>query len=192
MSSTAILHSVLLGGAFIGVLSALPLVSMANCCCCLWVVLGGALAAYALQWNTSVPIRPGQGAFAGFLAGIVGAIVGFVVGLVLAPVVGPLLEGLIERAQQGAHNLPPEFQDALGNLRVPGGSGALAIQVAGLLVNLVVYAVFGTLGGLLGALMVEKPAPPAAPPWAGSPPPPPPAAWTPGPPELPPGGSVTP
>ena len=34
----------LLGGLFIGVLSALPGVSIGNCCCCLWVVTGGLLA----------------------------------------------------------------------------------------------------------------------------------------------------
>ena len=33
------------GGLFIGVLSALPFVSVGNCCCCLWVVAGGVLAA---------------------------------------------------------------------------------------------------------------------------------------------------
>ena len=33
------------GGLFIGVLSALPLVNAGNCCCCLWVLCGGALAA---------------------------------------------------------------------------------------------------------------------------------------------------
>ena len=37
-------RSAALGGLFIGVLSALPIVGAANCCCCLWVVSGGALA----------------------------------------------------------------------------------------------------------------------------------------------------
>ena len=35
----------LLGGLFIGVLSALPIVGICNCCC-LWIVGGGVLAAY--------------------------------------------------------------------------------------------------------------------------------------------------
>ena len=38
-----------LGGVFIGVLSALPLISAGNCCCCLWVIGGGVVAAYLLQ-----------------------------------------------------------------------------------------------------------------------------------------------
>ena len=32
----------LLGGVVIGTLSALPVISMGNCLCCLWVILGGA------------------------------------------------------------------------------------------------------------------------------------------------------
>ncbi len=36
----------LLGGLFIGMLSALPIVSVGNCCCCLWMIGGGVLAAY--------------------------------------------------------------------------------------------------------------------------------------------------
>ena len=37
------------GGLLIGVLSALPIVSAGNCCCCLWVVAGGMLAVYLRQ-----------------------------------------------------------------------------------------------------------------------------------------------
>jgi hypothetical protein len=39
------LQPALWGGVFIGVLSALPLVNLGNCCCCLWVLVGGGLAA---------------------------------------------------------------------------------------------------------------------------------------------------
>jgi hypothetical protein len=45
------LQPALWGGLFIGVLSALPLVNLENCCCCLWVLCGGALAAYLRQQN---------------------------------------------------------------------------------------------------------------------------------------------
>ena len=40
------LQAPLLGGLFIGILSALPVISWGNCCC-LWVVSGGVLAAYS-------------------------------------------------------------------------------------------------------------------------------------------------
>src|SRR5205814_1251056 len=65
----------LIGGLVMGVLSALPLVNAANICCCLWVIAGGAVAAYLLQQNQTMPIAPGDGALVGLFAGIIGAFV---------------------------------------------------------------------------------------------------------------------
>ena len=42
------IQAALLGGLFIGVLSALPIINVANCCC-LWIVTGGLLAARLAQ-----------------------------------------------------------------------------------------------------------------------------------------------
>ncbi|MDO8680687.1 MAG: DUF5518 domain-containing protein, partial [Acidobacteriota bacterium] len=64
----------LLGGLAIGVLSALPVISLANCCCA-WILFGGALAAYLMQQNHPEPVNAGDGAIVGLLAGIVGAFV---------------------------------------------------------------------------------------------------------------------
>ena len=50
----------LIGGLVMGVLSALPLVSAGNICCCLWVVTGGLVAAYLLQQNQAMPISRGR------------------------------------------------------------------------------------------------------------------------------------
>src|SRR6266496_5768116 len=65
----------LIGGVVMGVLSALPIVSVANACCCLWIVSGGLIAAYVLQQNQTGPITPGDGALVGLLAGLCGALV---------------------------------------------------------------------------------------------------------------------
>ena len=54
------LQPAILGGVLIGVLSALPIVSAGNLCCCLWVVLGGVVAAYLLQQNQSTPLNVGD------------------------------------------------------------------------------------------------------------------------------------
>ena len=51
-----------------GVLSALPIVAVGNFCCCLWVVCGGAVAAYVLQQNQQMPVTPGDAALAGLLS----------------------------------------------------------------------------------------------------------------------------
>jgi hypothetical protein len=50
---SARLQPALLGGVFIGVMSALPIV---NCCCCLWMLAGGALAVYLRKQNSTIPV----------------------------------------------------------------------------------------------------------------------------------------
>jgi len=47
----------LLGGLFIGILSALPIIGAFNACCCLWVVVGGLLTTYLMQQNDPMPIE---------------------------------------------------------------------------------------------------------------------------------------
>jgi hypothetical protein len=45
-----------LGGLFIGVLSALPIIS---CCCCLWMIGGGVLASYLQSQNQPASLTVG-------------------------------------------------------------------------------------------------------------------------------------
>ena len=43
----------LLGGVAMGVLSALPVINIANCCCA-WILFGGGLAAYLMQQGVKI------------------------------------------------------------------------------------------------------------------------------------------
>ena len=58
------LQPALYGGLFIGVLSALPIINIGNCCC-LWVIGGGVLATYLMQQNHPYPIAAADGALVG-------------------------------------------------------------------------------------------------------------------------------
>ena len=84
------LQAALLGGLLLGVLSALPIVKMGNACCCLWVLAGGAVAAYLLQHGQADPITSSDGAGVGFLAGVFGAVVWQVIALPIQIVWGPI------------------------------------------------------------------------------------------------------
>src|SRR5258708_17954072 len=97
-----------------GVLSALPIVAAGNICCCLWVVCGGAIAAYLLQQNQSTPITPGDGALVGLLAGLVGALVQFVVSIPVGILVAPFERAMLQRILEMAGSMPPEMRDMLG------------------------------------------------------------------------------
>lgn len=182
------LQPALLGGVAIGVLSALPVVNLANFCCCAWVVSGGALAVYLMQQNHPAPVSAGDGAIAGLMAGAIGAVIGTVLSIPVALAMGPFQAQMIERVLQGTQDMPPEVRSIFEQMRSGIGSGAaLGIGfIFSLFFSLCFYSIFGLLGGLLGAVMFRKNTPPPPPPFAptgGFEPPPP---FAPPPPPLPP------
>ena len=153
----------LIGGAVMGVLSALPIVSAGNICCCLWVVLGGGVAAYVLQQNQSAPITPGDGALVGLLAGLAGAFIQVVVAIPVGIMVAPLERAMLQRIVDLAGTMPPDMREAVDRFgRADAGLGAVFIvlrHVVTLMVWLVLGAVFSTIGGLLGAALFRKQTP---------------------------------
>ena len=86
---SARLQPALLGGVFIGVMSALPIINAGNCCCCLWVLAGGALAVYLRQQNSPVPIDAAEGALMGLIAGLIGGIIAAVLSIPIHMAIGP-------------------------------------------------------------------------------------------------------
>jgi hypothetical protein len=140
----------LIGGIVLGVLSALPVVSVANLCCCLWVIAGGVVAAYLLQAGTPAPITTGDGAVVGLLAGLMGAVINFIVTIVLNPLLGPLQAQVMERVLEQIPNAP-DLHGAWG------GSGlGLVGAIFNFLLMLVVGVVFATVGGIIGAALFKK------------------------------------
>jgi hypothetical protein len=157
----------LLGGLFIGILSALPFVNIANCCC-LWVITGGILATYVMQQNHADPVTVGDGAIVGVLAGIVGAIVHVLVSLPLQAYLGPIMSGWSEGMMRGRRSdMPPELRRVMNEM-----GPQMIVLISGAIFG-GVSVVFATLGGMLGVVFFRKPSPPAPPPPPFVPPPPP-------------------
>ena len=155
------LQPALLGGLAIGVLSALPVINLANCCCA-WILFGGGLAAYLMQQQRPTPISVGDGALVGLLAGIIGAFVWTLVSIPLQAVLIPLQTSIIERAMSTASDMPPEAREFLEAL---GGGPAMGVAaVVGLFISLFVCGLFAMIGGLFGALIFRKNEPPPPPP----------------------------
>ena len=145
----------LFGGLVVGVLSALPVISAGNLCCCLWVVGGGVAAAYVLQHNTAAPVTPGDSALAGLLAGLVGACVHLVLSIPLTFVMAPMQREIMQRIVDSG-GVPPAFREYLTQV-----TGPVVQLTLGFIFMLVVGSIFSTLGGLLGSLIFRKQAPPA-------------------------------
>jgi hypothetical protein len=152
----------LIGGLVMGWLSALPLISFGNACCCLWVISGGVVAAYLLQQNQRTPIGPGDGALVGLLAGLCGAVIQVVLSIPITLLVGPFERALVQRIADMAGSMPPEMRDAFERYgREPRSFAWIVVaQIAALMFWLFVGAVFSTIGGLLGAAMFRRQGPP--------------------------------
>jgi hypothetical protein len=141
-----------LGGLFIGVLSALPVVQVCNCCC-LWIVTGGVLAAYLQAQNQPTSLTMLQGARVGLIAGIIGSIVWYFVDSAL----GPLQTRFIGEVMRSAGDLPPELQQWLDTVE----AGREAGNLTGLVLMLIFGSIVSTIGGMIGAAYFRKDVPPA-------------------------------
>ena len=152
------LQPALLGGVFIGVMSALPIINAGNCCCCLWVLAGGALAVYLRQQSSPVSITAAEGALMGLLAGFIGGILGVLLAIPIQMMVGPMQQEWMSRIMAGNEDMPPELRDMVDKMMAGN-----AMFVAGAVMNIVISVIFGMLGGLLGVAIFKKNAPPQPP-----------------------------
>ena len=151
------IQPILLGGLFIGVLSALPVISIGNCCC-LWILGGGMLTAYLAQQSSPQSIRPGRGAVLGLMAGIAGAFVWLFAALALDALIAPLQERMIDEMLRNAQDMPPNARELIEMVAGRASSPTrflvgFAFQLCG--------AIFAALGGLLGAMFFRRDVPPA-------------------------------
>jgi hypothetical protein len=141
------------GGLFIGVLSALPLINIANCCC-LWVIGGGVLATYLLQQNYPLSITAADGALVGLLAGIIGGVVGVILSVPIELAMGPVQQRLLERLVLSNPDLPPNTREIFENMATRGITAVMI--VFRLIFGVCIGAIFGMLGGLLGVALFKK------------------------------------
>jgi hypothetical protein len=153
-TTTSKTQPAVIGGLVMGVLSALPLISAGNLCCCLWVVSGGVVAAYILQQNQAAALTPGDGAIVGLMAGVIGAFVYLALSIPISILIAPMERMVMQRIVDNS-NMPPEFRDYMGTY-VGGG-----IRIAlGFIFMLFAGSIFSTLGGLIGAAIFRKTPPP--------------------------------
>jgi hypothetical protein len=148
------LQPALFGGLFIGILSALPFVNAANCCCCLWAIAGGVLATYLRQQNSRYQVTFAEGALIGLMAGAIGGVIYVVLSIPLQAITGPMQQQFFERMMSSQGDMPPELRDAFEQM-----GSVNAMMGVMLFVNAIFYTIFGLLGGLLGVALFKKDAP---------------------------------
>ncbi len=180
----------LVGGLIVAVLSLIPYVNLANCCFCLWALVGGIVATKLLIDRSPQQVKSGDGAMIGLLAGLVGAAIFVVIDAPLTALrINPVLTNFASNPQ-----FPPEVRDFFEQVR-----GSLGLRVLLSFISVFIAALFlmgfTVLGGLLGVALFEKrkgetapPPPPQYPPQYPPPYPPSYPSTTPPPPSAPPPG----
>lgn len=171
----------IIGGVILGLLSSIPIIGLGNCCCCLWVILGGAIAARLLiNRSPYLPVTTGDGALVGLLAGVVGALIALVVGVPLALAFGGVNEGLLAgwleslAERMGDPQAREQIRQQVEQLRqaqsLPVGQ-RIGTALFGWFISAIVYCIFATLGGIIGVALFEKRKGQQPPPPGGYPPP---------------------
>ncbi len=144
------LKPAIIGGLVVGLLSAIPFVNLPNICCCLWAILGGAIASYMYIKSSPTAVKASEGAVLGVLAGLVGAAIYIVIGIPLAILIGSAMNGIIVRMLENADPASArQMQRQMMNQSIIG-------KVLFGFVWALLLILFSTLGGLIGVPIFEK------------------------------------
>ncbi len=151
----------LAGGAFIAFFSRTPLLNLGNCLCCLWVVLGGFLAAW--MFRRSLPpggnLTSSEGALTGFLAGAFGALFGGFLQYFFALIGLDFSTHMLDELLNNMKDMPEELTDSMEMIRSAGEFSPFMV-VLGLISSFIINSIFATSGGLIAASILKKqPAP---------------------------------
>jgi hypothetical protein len=135
MDNKNLFISGLVGAAVMVVLSNVPILSLINCLLCAGIWLGGMAAVWFYRRQTGQLVTAGQGALLGVVAGLIGAVVSSIISATLG---ASALQSVIEADPTG------QMAGTLGSFV---GSGASFI--ISLLFNIILYPLFGAIGGAI-------------------------------------------
>ncbi len=171
----------LIGGVFLGITSALPILHYINCACCALVIGGGILASYFYlrDYPPHFPAASyGDAAVLGALTGVFGGIIWSIVALPLSLLELRLGTGMREmqqiRQQLDNPDIPPAVREFILRL-MEGGALSIGVVVFQLAFDLVISIVFAVIGAIIGFALFQKRRQYMPPPTYGPTPPPPPA-----------------
>jgi hypothetical protein len=154
----------LYGGLVIATISSVPGLNLINCLCCAGIMLGGLFAVfiYSRQLTSEMlPLTAGDGVLLGALSGVIAAFLSLFLHLIVYALFGNIAERIIYeivRSILDATNVPAEvsqmfdekFREALERGLTP------LFLFFSLIQDLVLYTLFGLLGGLIGYAIFKK------------------------------------
>lgn len=141
-------QSILLGGLVAGVLSTSYL-GVINLLCCAGVLIGAITSVWHYTSNTDDVVESGDGAVMGAGAGVVAVLVTTVL---TYAIINPLGLGMEEGMMSFVQNYADLSEDQLQQMQAQQEQSQSPLMIAiGLGFSLVLYSVFGAIGGAIGA-----------------------------------------
>ena len=149
------------GGLAGGITSAIPLLNLMNCFCCLWAWVAGAIAVAVVGRTEIVPDRQasGIGALAGAFAGLVASSLQLLYSLITPTPSLTSMFGSIRDIVPGG--IPESSMELLQGLP-ESGLAMVAMQLFSALFMMGIFAGFGALGALLYQRLTRPSVPPPA------------------------------
>jgi uncharacterized membrane protein YagU involved in acid resistance len=142
---------------FLGFLSSVPIISAGNILCCMWVLLGGGMAAVMLTKQRPLQnITYGDAAFAGVLSGLFGAIVGTVLQVSFRAIAARFFASQQQQLEELLRQLGAEGPMRDWTLRAFSGEISATTVLFTFFTNLMVYALFAMIGGILAIAILNK------------------------------------
>jgi hypothetical protein len=141
MENRSLFLSGLVGALVMVVLSNVPFLNLINCLICAGLWLGGMAAVWFYRRQTGQTVTGGQGALLGVVAGVIGAIISSIISATLG---GDALQAAIDA-------------DPSGQVRsiVGGFVGSGASFLVSFLFNIILYPLFGAIGGAIFAMLTR-------------------------------------
>jgi len=148
----------LIAGIAFGIAGAIPFIDWINCACCALIISCGFVAAYLYSKPmkaAGLGFTAGNGAVVGLASGVVYGVVAGCLGAVINHMLGLTdLNQIMEQMEQMG-TMDPEAMEMAS--RFMESTGPATFALAGIFFSLLLGAIFGALGGLIGGAVFKSP-----------------------------------
>jgi hypothetical protein len=153
------LQAAMMAGVVFGLLSAIPFVNLINFCCCLWLIIGGMVAARTLIKRSPFPVNSGDGAAVGAIAGSIAAVINLVIGIPLGLLTAPFVSKVVENFFMQIVT-DPNMREQIERQMAESQNQPFAQQIATQRVLWLIFSAvsigLAALGGVIGVALFEK------------------------------------
>ena len=122
----------------------------------MWVLLGGGMAAVMLTKQRPRGITYGDGAFVGVLSGLFGAVAGTVVQMSFRAIAARFFESQQQQLEEILRQIGAEGPMRDWVLRAASGEISAATVLFTFFTNLLMFALFAMIGGILAIAILNK------------------------------------